>query len=75
MAQYYYTGNLQQASNSSDFDVEFKTSSFVEHSGIYRCKTCGYEIALNAHEGKVPPHQSNSHCNNNIFKLLVKTNN
>lgn len=75
MAKYYYESNLKKSLYSTDFNTEFKTSQHVEYSGIYRCKTCGYEIALNAHEGKVPPHQNNSSCSSNVFKLLVKTDN
>jgi hypothetical protein len=48
------------ASSSDAFDKEYGPGATVPHSGIYRCRGCGREIASN--EGTIfPPQNHHQH--------------
>ena len=40
--------------SSAAFDKFFSPGDTIEHSGIYRCKTCGFE-AVSTQDKKAPP--------------------
>ncbi|MFD1746578.1 hypothetical protein ACFSE1_13985 [Rhizobium helianthi] len=45
MAKYKYPQHVSQ-SDGGAFDQSFKPGQVVANSGIYRCRTCGNEIAV-----------------------------
>lgn len=53
------------------FNKVHEVGSYIDHSGLYKCKNCGREIASNKHEGKLPPHYKNDECNKAQWQLFV----
>jgi hypothetical protein len=59
MALYKYANFLMQT-NSAVFDEEYSPGTATPHSGIYRCKGCGNEIAANI-GNPLPPENHHVH--------------
>ena len=58
MAKFKYAHHMSQ-SDVGAFDQTFKSGQIVSNSGIYRCKTCGDEIAVA--KGQAIPHHHHEH--------------
>lgn len=72
MALYKYGQNLTQ-SNDPAFDNKFSPGSTAAHPGIYRCTSCGDEIAI-AGGHTLPPQNHRQHIPANgpiQWQLLV----
>lgn len=53
------------------FNEVHEVGSKIVHSGLYKCKNCGREIASNKHEGTLPPHYKNDECKKAQWQLFV----
>jgi hypothetical protein len=72
MATYKYAECLEQ--NASDaFDAIHQPGSTAPHSGIYRCMSCGAEVASNQMQ-PLPPQDHHQHNQQNgaiRWRLIV----
>lgn len=59
MAQYKYSSYLNKSDNSA-YDILHNPGSICQNSGIYRCETCGDEIASNK-DNPFPPQNHHQH--------------
>ena len=72
MAQYKYIEYLIESDNSA-YDSVFNPGESCLNSGIYRCETCGDEIASNK-GNPFPPQNHHQHPSNSgpiKWKLIV----
>ena len=60
MALYKYPNMIQQSQDTA-FDQLYTPGQQPPHSGIYRCETCGDEIAANA-GNPLPPQNHHQHA-------------
>ena len=58
----YKHGNTLQHSDHTAFDAKLSPGTVVSNSGIYRCATCGDEIAANK-GNPLPPQNHHQHPN------------
>lgn len=57
-------------SDDAEFDKDRKPGTAAPFSGIYRCKTCGHEVA--SEEGnRLPPQHEKPHNGPIIWRLVV----
>lgn len=59
MAQYKYNKYLNQ-NDSNAFDTIYKPGDTTPNSGIYRCESCGDEVASNK-GNPLPPQNHHQH--------------
>ena len=71
MAQYKYFSYLD-SSTSSDFDTTHSPGTKAPRGGIYRCTSCGDEIAISGGH-TLPPQNHRQHTSNSSieWKLIV----
>lgn len=66
----YKNGAVLTKSDSAEFDKTHKPGNSAPFSGIYRCQTCGYEVASN--EGQpLPPQHLKPHQGPIVWQLVV----
>ncbi len=56
----YKNANFLRPSTSSEFDSFYGPGVTCPHSGIYRCRSCGKEIASNK-DNPFPPQNHHQH--------------
>lgn len=69
----YKNGNLLSTSQSTAFDETHSPGTAAPHPGIYRCTSCGDEIAI-AGGHTLPPQNHKQHNQSNgkiAWQLLV----
>lgn len=67
---FYKHGQFLTLSQDAAFDAEYTPGQATPHSGIYRCKNCGDEIASNA--GNPLPSQNHKQHSPSVGKIIWK---
>ncbi|WP_272663313.1 MULTISPECIES: hypothetical protein [unclassified Providencia] len=58
-------GSMNKVYDTKTYSVGEK----IEHSGIYECNRCGFNIAMNKHQPTLPPHECK--CSNNKYMAFA----
>lgn len=70
MAKYKYSDHVVQT-DAGAFDQSYKPGQVVPNSGIYRCRTCGNEIAVSKGQAIPPYHHEHIVLGAVSWSLLV----
>ncbi|MEQ5033761.1 hypothetical protein ABN085_19990 [Morganella morganii] len=67
MAVHSNKNNQIKALNDAYNTMEFSIGTEIKYSGIYECNICGFHIAMNKHQPKLPPHD----CTHSQYKYMA----
>ncbi len=66
----YQDASVVRKGSGAAFENTYKPGTACPHSGIYRCQSCGHEVASNKRQ-PLPPQHEKPHTGAIIWKLVV----